>query len=101
MNKKEQRREVAAELEKIKEFLRDWDPIDVISSLEATGNPPDEYDTYAPKIHSMLQRGCSVDELAKHLDKLITEDMGLKAEVGVSEYESTMAKNIVDWWRGK
>lgn len=36
-----------------------------------------EYDSYAPAIVSLLVRGCSADDLERHLSRIETESMGL------------------------
>jgi hypothetical protein len=54
-------------------LLEVWDPIGVKDIPEAQ----DEYDGYAPRIYSLLQRGASDYELASELFRITTETMGL------------------------
>lgn len=59
------------EVRAVEGILRRWDPIGVQPGTVA---PADEYDSYAPHIVSMVKGGCSVEELAAHLERL---SMGL------------------------
>jgi hypothetical protein len=62
------------EIRRVEGILRQWDPINVQPGVLA---PSDEYDSYAPHIVSMVAAGCSVDELANHLESLAVETMGI------------------------
>jgi hypothetical protein len=63
-----------ADIRLVEAILRRWDPIGVEPGTVA---PPDEYDDYAPHIVSMVKSGCTVEELAAHLEHLGFETMGL------------------------
>lgn len=63
-----------AEVRFVEEILRRWDPIGVEPGAVA---PADEYDSYAPHIVSMVRGGCTVENLAAHLEHLAVENMGL------------------------
>jgi hypothetical protein len=54
--------------------LRDWDPIGV---MDLEDPPLDEYDSYAPFIVSMVDRGCTTEDLARHLGDIQSTAMGL------------------------
>jgi hypothetical protein len=54
--------------------LRSWDPIGVMDLEEP---PLDEYDSYAPLIVAMVERGCTPEELARHLGHIQSTAMGL------------------------
>ena len=58
----------------VEELLRRWDPIGVEPGTMA---PADEYDSYAPHMVSMVEGGCTVEELAAHLDDLSTTTIGV------------------------
>ena len=62
----------------VEQILRRWDPIGVDPGVLA---PADEYDSYAPHIVSMLAAGCSVDVLARHLQHIRTDLIGLPANL--------------------
>lgn len=69
------RRDAAkARVRLVQEILRRWDPIGVEPGTMA---PADEYDSYAPHIVSLVQGGCSVEDLAAHLDDLSTTTIGV------------------------
>ena len=58
----------------VEEILRRWDPINVQPGKIA---PSDEYDSYAPRIVSMVKSGCTAAELTAHFERLCVETMGL------------------------
>ncbi len=58
----------------VEDILRRWDPIGVGPGTMA---PADEYDRYAPHMVSMVEGGCTVEELATHLDELSTTTIGV------------------------
>jgi hypothetical protein len=53
---------------------RDWDPI---SGGADDGVPADEYDSYAPLIVGMIERGESDRALAEHLGRLEADVIGV------------------------
>lgn len=55
----------------LKAVLDRWDPIGVADVVS------DEYDSYVWPIASLLESGISQDKLARHLDDIVTERMGL------------------------
>lgn len=73
-NRKALKDKAMAEVRLVEGILRRWDPINVQPSVIA---PSDEYDSYAPHIVSMVKAGCSVDDLANHLESLAVETMGI------------------------
>ena len=97
--KKKVKASAMAELKRIQEFLREWDPIGVIEDLKEAGLPPDEYDSYAGRIHTMLRTGCNIEELAEHLNTCESEWMGLGP--GYDERNRPIAGRIIQWWRSK
>lgn len=60
---------------RVRAILRDhWDPIGL------GGNPPDEYHAYADKAYVMLMYdNASVDQIARYLDWVAADYMGLGA----------------------
>ena len=54
-------------------LMQDWDPIGIQEIPEAQ----DEYDTYVPKIYSMLISRKPIDEVLEYLIWLEGEHMGL------------------------
>lgn len=74
-----------AEIRAVETILRQWDPIGVEPGTVA---PADEYDSYAPPIVSMVKRGCTVAELAVHLEQLGSEAMGLGPSSDLSRADS-------------
>jgi hypothetical protein len=70
---------VIPELEAIKSlFLHEWDPIGVADAPEAA----DEYDNYALRVFTMLHQGKTADDIAKYLEWVETDYMGLSATSG-------------------
>ncbi len=68
------KRSALSEISVVADILRHWDPINV---QPGTVGPADEYDSYAPHIVSMVKSGCTIEQLAAHLDHLCVEKMGL------------------------
>lgn len=73
-DKRRLKRAMIEDIRIVEEILRRWDPIGVEPGTVA---PADEYDSYAPRIVSMVKSGCTAEVLAAHLDFLGSEVMGL------------------------
>jgi hypothetical protein len=67
-----------------------WDPIGV----RGEPNARDEYDSYVPQIYSLLQRDAAAEEIATHLDRIATENMGLNSN---KKHALFTAQNLLDW----
>jgi hypothetical protein len=67
-----------------------WDPIGV----RGEPNARDEYDSYVPQIYSLLQRDAAAEEIATHLDRIATEDMGLNSN---KKHALLTAQTLRDW----
>ena len=92
------KRHIRASTKHVEDVLRRWDPIGVIAGSLEDGCPMDEYDSYAPGVVGLLSRGCTVDELATHLEKIRTVQIGLSAN-RVSD--TAVASELVAWWATK
>jgi hypothetical protein len=67
-------RDSSADINAIRKVLTaDWDPI-------GCGVPDDEYDSYIPGIHRLIQQEVVPDVLARHLDEIVSDSMGLRAD---------------------
>ena len=73
---------VMANVSLVEEILRRWDPIGV---QPGTFAPADEYDSYAPHIVSMVERGCTMEELAGHLEHLSMDTLGVGSNLKASQ----------------
>ncbi|HEX5206729.1 MAG TPA: hypothetical protein VFW10_02910 [Steroidobacteraceae bacterium] len=73
-NRKNLKHGAMVKIRAVQEVLRRWDPINVAPSTVA---PADEYESYAPHIVSMVEGGCTIDDLAAHLEHLCVRTMGL------------------------
>jgi hypothetical protein len=94
LNRKALKDATMAKVRAVEEVLRLWDPINVAPGAVA---PLDEYDSYAPHIVSMVEGGCTSDELASHLERLCVQCMGLGPSSAESRSHSlTFAEQIVD-----
>lgn len=89
MSSKEQQRHPMEQVRKVAAVLRRWDPIGI---LPGEDGPGDEYDSYAPHIVSLVQRGDSFAQLVIHLHHLRTETMGLPANM---ELDKEAAEGII------
>ena len=86
---------VYEELLGVREILARWDPIGVIDSLDEDGLPPDEYDSYAPAIITMLRRGTTQDEIVQHLRLIQVRFMGLASS---PDHDRWIADQLLEWW---
>ena len=84
-----------AHLRTVERFLQVWDPIGIIEDEIDSGTPPTEYDTYAPKVLALLQRGVSTDDLVNHLSGL-RRDLGLDPD---DMRDQEAAQSIIRWWQ--
>ncbi|MEZ5288275.1 MAG: hypothetical protein R2712_26435 [Vicinamibacterales bacterium] len=75
---------------RVEEILRRWDPIGVEPGTMA---PADEYDSYAPHMVSMVEAGCTTEQLAAHLEDLATTTIGVGSNPKVS---ASFAAQIVE-----
>jgi len=89
------RRDAVRDIERIREFLREWDPLGIVSAAAERGGPFDEYDSYASQIMTMLRHECSVEELVSHLTRVQVEFLEVEP---VAERDIEVAKRIVEWW---
>ncbi len=79
-----------ASIRLVEEILRQWDPIGVQPGMMA---PADEYDSYAPHMVSMVEGGCTVEQLAAHLDELSSATIGVGSNPKAS---ATFAAQIIE-----
>ena len=72
---KKHRRTVRGRMRRVADVLRsDWDPIGNQLILDL---PADEYDSYAPGVVALLDRGADDRAVAEHLSTLEASAMGL------------------------
>lgn len=64
---KTRKKETMTRIRIVQSILRRWDPMDLAPGEFA---PADEYDSYAPRIVSIVAQGCSVEDLSGFLRKL-------------------------------
>ena|SRR5687767_15315732 len=79
-----------AKIRLVEEILRRWDPVGVQPGMLA---PPDEYDSYAPHMVSMVEGGCTVEELASHLGDISSAAIGVGSNLKAN---ATFAAQIVE-----
>jgi len=72
--RKLRKRQAMADVSVVCAELRSWDPIGVGSAV-----PPDEYDSYAPHIVSLVAEGTTEFGLAHHLTELQAQQLGVTA----------------------
>jgi len=94
----DRRSKIRADIDGIRRFLREWDPIGVIPALMEDGLPPAEYDSYADGVYTLLSEGGDVASLISHLMKLRTETMELPADL---DRDREIAQRIVEWWKAR
>jgi hypothetical protein len=89
----DRKNDAMAKIRSVEEILRRWDPIGVQPGTMA---PVDEYDSYAPHVVSLVESGCTVEELAVHLEYPSTTTIGVGSNPEVS---ATVARRIVEMLR--
>ncbi|RQR24545.1 hypothetical protein DIE23_33360 [Burkholderia sp. Bp9143] len=67
-----------------------WDPVGV--SLNPAAR--DEYQAYLPKVFAMLQEGADTSSVARYLEAVATERMGLQENC---EHSKHVAELLLDW----
>ncbi len=90
--------ETLEDLRTVQEILQQWDPIGVIESLKEDGLPPNEYDSYAPAILTMLTQGTSVEKIIDHLGIIQKVSMGLGPW---ADRDRRIATILVEWWNSR
>jgi hypothetical protein len=90
LDHKARKNAAVAKIRLVEQVLRRWDPIGVQPGTMA---PADEYDSYAPHMVSMVEGGCTVEELASHLGDLSSKTMGVGSNIKAN---STFASQIID-----
>lgn len=83
-------------LEVIKGALRHWDPIGVIDLLVEDGLPDNEYDSYAPGVLSLLEKGKNAEGISNHLAQLRKVSMELGND-RPTEREQELGEKLVAW----
>ncbi len=78
------------QIRRVEEILRRWDPIGVEPGKVA---PADEYDSYALHMVSMVEAGCTIEQLAAHLEDLATTTIGVGSN---PEASASFAAQIVE-----
>ena len=91
-------RRIREELLGVRKILARWDPLGVIDSLEEDGLPPDEYDSYAPAILTMLRGGATQDAIVQHLRLIQVRSMGLASS---PDHDRWIADQLLEWWRSR
>jgi hypothetical protein len=83
MSRLERRRVLKGKIRVVADALhRHWDPI-------GAGVPADEYDSYAPVVTGMVERGKTDHEIAAHLAQIEEQLMGLQPRQ-ISELEQVV-----------
>lgn len=73
--------------------MESWDPIGVADFPEAA----DEYDSYLPKVGSLLRESASTEEIVGYLTGVRTERIGLLPDRSADE---TAAARALAWYAG-
>lgn len=73
--------------------MREWDPIGVAESSGAR----DEYDSYIPGIIGLLEKGQSAEDVAAHLDAIVSDRMSLSPP---RERSEAAAVELLRVWQG-
>ncbi len=82
---------------KVLEVLREWDPIGVVDLQNPGGAGWDEYDSYAPTLIQMLDRGDSARKIVKWMRYVATDYMGLS--FFDKAHSRACAEKIIEFWR--
>jgi hypothetical protein len=83
-------------LPRVQAFLRSWDPIGILSVDDVPESARDEYDSYAPRVLSILMRRGGAADIAEFLEAIRTENIGLPPD---GPRDDALANAIVAWWK--
>ncbi len=75
VDKKARKQAIMAQVHRVEDLLRRWDPIGI---APGTWGPADEYDGYALHIVSMVHQGTTHAQLTAHLTYLRTQVIGVE-----------------------
>lgn len=84
-------------LRAIKSILRRWDPIGVLDETDPNWETDNEYDSYAPGILKMLERGINELGIANHLLQLRSVSMGGGDELDLTQKDIEIAALLTSW----
>ena len=91
----ERKRDAMKRIETVQDILRRWDPIGI---QPGKFGPKDEYDSYVPRLVSLVAEGCSLEQLSDHLSAIRTGDMGITADLS---RDREIAAEILRAWRSR
>jgi hypothetical protein len=94
--RKRQKTEAMRDIGHVQVLLRQWDPIGIYKGLEAEWGPLDEYDSYAPHLLGLLQRGVNAPGIEKQLGA-IRREMGLFPD----PTDASTAEKLIAWWQSR
>lgn len=77
---------------KVMAVLRRWDPIGVIDE-----DNQDKYDGYSAEMVRLLDRGATVDDLVRHMRRIVTHRMGMR--YFDESHSRDCARELVENWR--
>ena len=86
------------ELRAIEDMLRMWDPIGVIAGTGVMEKSTDEYDSYAPGVLKQLLGGADAETLARHLNDLAIDQIGLTRAL---DEDREFARRLISWWKSR
>ncbi len=93
------RKAIREKIESIETILREWDPIGVfeptLSPNEDDPWPADEYDSYAPRILTLLNSGANSREVSAWLSDIRTSSMTLPKN---DEVDMQVAEKLLAWF---
>jgi hypothetical protein len=93
------RQVIRQKIQLIKAVLREWDPIGVyepaLSPDEDDPWPDDEYNSYAPRVHALLDSGATSKEVCAWLSEVRTSSMALPKN---DEADMRIAEKLVAWF---
>jgi hypothetical protein len=93
-----QRLKARDQLRAVEIELRRWDPLGTIANAKGPFAPLDEYDSLAPNILRCLQAGGSIDELAKQMNDLVTNRLGVPGGI---DHDRLFAEQLIQWWKAR
>jgi hypothetical protein len=73
-------------------YLNYWDPTGEFEDCIESGLVPDPYDSYAPRIHKLLQQGINATTLLKEFEMIQTHEMAHQFDI---EKANRIAEGLV------
>ena len=88
-----------ADLEIVRRYLQWWDPMNLIEDLIVSGNPPEEYDSYAMEVHEILESNGGLFPLMALLEDIQENRMNLDEDIRDKNRDRKFAEGLLKCYK--